>query len=296
MTPPAAQPAGTSLEELVGRHVADGQTIFVGGFAQNIPFAIGLELLRQGRRGLHLCRTGADVLCDLLVAGGAVQRLTCGWIGNPGVGSAHAFRRALAAGRLEFEETSNFALLLRLQAAALGLPFMPTRTLLAGALAGSGGARPIECPLSGAPLMAVPALVPDVAIVHAQRADTQGNLQMWGLLGDTVEGALAARKVIATVEQIVGDDEVRATPEATRIPAWRVAGLALAPGGALPSYCDGYYGRDDRFYLDYDRLARDAGALDAWLAARLEDGDLCAGREPALRAKRRRIAVLEPAQ
>lgn len=255
-----------TLGEMVRNHVRDGDVLFVGGFGQNVPFAIGAEIIRQKRRELTLCRTGADILFDLLIAAGVVRKVVVGWIGNPGIGLNHAFTRALREGKIEIEESSNFTILLRLMAGALGVPFMPTRTLTAGDIPKRlSDARPMRCPFTDERLTAVKALKPDVAIVHAQRADPDGNLQSWGILGDTIEGVGASSRVIATVEEIVSRDTIRAAPEKTVVPGWRVAAVARVEFGAHPSYSQDYYDRDDEFYQAYDHLARDAAGLEQWI-------------------------------
>ncbi len=256
----------STLEAMVREHVHDGDSLFVGGFGQNVPFAIGAELIRQRRRELTLCRTGADILFDLMIAAGAVRKVIVGWIGNPGIGLNHAFTRALRDGSIRIEESSNFAVLLGLMAGGLGIPYLPTRTLAGGDVpARLESALPIRCPFTDESLTAVKAIVPDVAIVHVQRADPQGNLQSWGVLGDTLEGAAASKTVIATAEEIVSTEAIRATPERTVIPGWRVAAVAQVAFGAYPSYSQDHYDRDDDFYRSYDRLARDASGLERWI-------------------------------
>jgi glutaconate CoA-transferase, subunit A len=256
----------TTLDRAIASHVRDGDTVFLGGFGHAVPTAAVHELIRQGRRDLTVVRSGCDIAVDQLIAAGCVSRLVFGWVGNPGVGLAHAFRRARAAGAIETEEWTNFSLVLRLEAQRLGVPFLPARILRAG----EGGTvlpdlADVTCPYTGEALTAVPALHVDVAIVHAQRADEDGNLQLWGVRGDTVTGALAADRVIATVEEVVARDLVRATPNLTIVPGHRVAALAEVAWGAHPSYVDGYYGRDDAHYLAYDATSRDEAALDAYL-------------------------------
>ena len=262
----------STLDDLVRNHVQDGDTVFVGGFGQNIPFAIGFEIIRQERRQLTLCRTGADILFDLMIAAGAVKKVVVGWIGNPGIGLNHAFTRAWGDGSVEIEESSNFAILLRLMAGALGIPFIPTRTLHGGDIAGRlASAMPLRCPFTDEPVMVVKALQPDLAIVHAQRADEDGNIQSWGIIGDTIEGVNASRRVIATVEEIVSRDVIRAAPERTIIPSWRISAIAKVQFGAHPSYSQDYYDRDDAFYHSYDKLARDKASLDRWIKDHIRD-------------------------
>ncbi len=255
-----------TVAEAVQCHVPDGALVFIGGFGHCVPFAAGHELIRQGRKGLTLCRSGTDILFDQLIAAGCVAKVIFGYLGNPGIGIAHSFRRAVDAGSLAIEEWTNFTMLLRLHAGRLGIPFLPSRALLAGDIPkASADARKIVCPFTGETLSAIPALVPDVALIHAQRADEDGNVQMWGIDGDSREGALASRAVIATVEEIVSRAVVRATPERTMVPAHRVAAVCHAPGGAHPSYVQGYYTRDDEHYALYDRVSRKVDELSAYL-------------------------------
>lgn len=257
------------LNEAIAEHVHDGDTVFLGGFGHLVPFAAAREVLRQGRRDLTVCRSGADIVVDEMIAAGAVRRVIFGWLGNPGVGLAHAFGRAVAEGTIEVEEWTNFAMLLRFQAAVMGVPFLPTYTLRGGDVAAaSADVRTVICPFTGAALSAVPALSPDVALVHAQRASESGNVQLWGIVGDTIVGAMAARRIVITAEEIVDDGVIRSTPDRTVIPAYRVAAVCHVPGGAHPSYAAGYYGRDDDAYRTWDQVARDPVALAALLATR----------------------------
>ncbi|NUB45013.1 CoA transferase subunit A [Fertoebacter nigrum] len=254
-----------SLEQAIRGLVPSGSLVFVGGFGQCVPFAAGREIVRQGVTGLTLCRTGADILFDLLVAAGAAKEIVVGWFGNPGIGISHICRRALAEDRLRLRETSNFGLLLRLEAAAMGLPFLPTHVLAEGDLVPDGGRRSVVCPFTGLELTAVPALVPDVALVHAHRADPLGNVQSSGILGDTLAGARAARRIVVTVEKIVDPAEIRADPGSTILPAHLVSAVAEVPFGAWPSYVDGVYDRDDDYYRAFDRLSRDPAWVDNWV-------------------------------
>jgi glutaconate CoA-transferase, subunit A len=251
-----------SLPEAVARHVHDGDLVFVGGFGQGVPFAAGREVIRQGRRNLTLCRTGADILFDILVAAGCVASVKFGWYGNPGIGLSHVLRRAVADGSLTVEETSNFGLLLGLHAARLGVPFLPARILLDGDMpAHAPGLAQVVCPFTGETLSAVAAIQPDVALIHAQQADAAGNVQLWGIKGDTVEGAEAARRVICTVERIVPSEVIAEDPSRTVLAANMVTSVALAPMGAYPSYVEGVYGRDDAAYRAFEGLSRKPEAL-----------------------------------
>lgn len=260
-------PAGKvmPLADAVRRTVADGDTVFVGGFGQCIPFATAHEIVRQGRKRLVLCRSGADIVFDLLIAAGAVAKIVVGYIGNPGIGLANAFRRAAEAGEIEVEDWTNFAMVLRLQAGAMGIPYIPTATLGGGDVRRRLDLATVDCPYTGETLVAVPALVPDVAIVHARCADMHGNLQMTGLVGDTVEGAMASRRILATVEEIVSPDAIRADPGRTVIPGFRVTAVSVVPWGAHPAYVDGVYGRDDEAYAEWNALSRDPVALARWI-------------------------------
>jgi glutaconate CoA-transferase subunit A len=267
--PPATGEAKSKLvplAEAIGEHLPDGATVFVGGFGHAVPFAAVHEFIRQGKRDLTLCRSGTDILFDQAIAAGCVRKVIFGYIGNPGVGLAHAFNRALAAGTLDIEEWTNFSMVLRLHAARLGVPFLPADILRAGDIAGASiGVHPVTCPYTGQELSAIPALRPGVALIHAQRADAAGNVQFWGIDGDTREGALAADTIIATVEEIAPADVVAAQPERTVLPAHRVRAVSLAAGGAHPSYVQNYYDRDDAHYAEYDKISRTAEELAAYL-------------------------------
>ena len=259
-----------SLEHSVAEYVADGDTVFLGGFGHAVPFALGHELIRAGKRDLVICRSGADILADQLIAAGCAASVVFGWIGNPDVGIAHSFRRAIADGSVTWEEWTNWSMVLRLQAAAWGVPHLPARVLLAG----DGrdeipGLRRITCPYTGDELAAIPALEPAVALIHAQRADERGNVQLWGVIGDTVVGALASKRIIASVEEIVDSSVIDASPNLTVIPAHRVTAVCEVPWGAYPSYVEGAYTRDDDHYVEYDRRSRTVEGvqehLDQWV-------------------------------
>jgi glutaconate CoA-transferase subunit A len=261
-----AGPIVTDLPTALAQEVHDGDTVFIGGFGHAIPFAAAHELIRQRRRALTVCRSGADILVDQLIAAGCVRRLIVGWIGNPGIGLAHAFSRAVAAGSIELEEWTNYTMLLRLQAAATGVPFLPARVLRDGDIPGASiDVRTVTCPYSGEVLSAIPALRPHVALIHAQRASTSGNIQLWGILGDTVLGALAADRIVVTVEELVSDAECSSAPDRTVIPSYRVSAVCVVPGGARPSWVEGHYGRDDEAYGAYDSIARDPQRLNGFI-------------------------------
>ena len=254
------------LPTAVNRLVGSGDTVFVGGFGHAVPFAAAHEVLRQQIGDLTLCRSGADILFDQMIAAGAVKKVIFGYLGNPGIGLAHAFRRAVEAGSIEVEEWTNFAMILRLHASRLGVPFLPAQILQIGDIpSGARSLREVICPHTGQALTALPALAPDVALIHAQQCDAAGNVQFWGIDGDTVEGALASRQILVTVERLVAPEVIAAAPERTRLPAHRVGAIAVVPWGAHPSYVSGFYSRDDAHFSDYDRLSREAADLMAYL-------------------------------
>jgi glutaconate CoA-transferase subunit A len=257
------------MSEAVGRLVADGDTVAIEGFTHLICHAAGHELIRQRRRGLTLCRMTPDVVADQMVAAGVVSRLVFSWLGNPGVGSLHAIRRRIEQadpGPIEIEEYSHFGMVGRYTAGAAALPFFPLRSYAHSDLPRvNPRIVPVASPFGEDTVFAVPPLNPDVAIIHTQRATAEGDAQVWGLLGCQKEAALAARRVIVVCEEVVPESVVRADPNRTLIPAPFVDAVVEAPGGCHPSFAQGYYDRDNRFYLDWDGISRDPAALEAWL-------------------------------
>lgn len=257
-----------SMRDAVARHVRDGDTVVIEGFTHLICFAAGHEIIRQGRRDLTLCRLTPDLVYDQMIAAGCARKLVFSWAGNPGVGSLHAFRRAIE-GRgpaLEIEEYSHFGMVARFSAGAARLPFWPLRDYAGTDLPRVNPAiRQVTCPYTGERLATVPALNPDVAIVHAQRADADGNAQAWGLLGVQKEAAFAAERVIVVVEELVDASVVRADPNRTIIPGLIVSAVVVEPWGAHPSYAQGYYDRDNAFYVGWEAISKDEGALAAYL-------------------------------
>lgn len=255
------------LAEAVAAVVRDGDTVAMEGFTHLIPHAAGHELIRQGRRDLTLVRLTPDVLADQLIGSGVVRRLVFGWGGNPGVGSLHRFRDAFQHGwpvPLELDEHTHAGLVNRYVAGASGLPFAVLRGYAGTGLEGRvGHYRPITCPFTGERLAAVAAINPDAAVVHAQRADREGNVQIWGIVGVQKEAVLASSRSLVTVEEVV--DRLDPVPGAIVLPTWAVTAVAVAPGGAHPSYTAGYSERDNDFYVAWDAVSRDRDAFRAWI-------------------------------
>ncbi len=252
------------MRDAIAEHVRDGDIVAIEGFTHLICFAAAHEIIRQKRKNLTLCRLTPDLVADQMIAAGCVKKLVFSWAGNPGAGSLHAFRRAVPG--LELEEYSHFGMVMRFAAGAAGLPFGTLRDYSGTDLpAANTHIREVACPFTGEKLAAVPALTPDVTIVHAQRADTDGNTQMWGITGVQKEAAFAAKRVIVVVEEIVKPAVIRADPNRTTIPGFIVTAVVKEPFGAHPSYVQGHYDRDNDFYVQWEEISRDAGRLTAWL-------------------------------
>jgi glutaconate CoA-transferase subunit A len=255
-----------TLSEAIGEYVHDGDTVFCAGFTHLIPFAAGHEIIRQGKRDLTLARATPDLIYDQMVAAGCAKKLIFSYIGNPGVGSLRIVREELEAGRLEWEEYSHFGMISRLQAGAAGLPFMPMNQTAATDLEHNNpNIRRVQDPYSGRDVITVPALNPDVGIIHVQRADKNGNAQVWGILGEQKEAAFASRNVIITAEEIVDEEVIRSDPNRTLIPGLIVKAVCHVPHCAHPSYTQGYYDRDNMFYLNWDKISEDRASVKAWL-------------------------------
>ena len=258
-----------SMRDAISDLVRDGDTVAIEGFTHLIGFAAGHEIIRQRKRDLTLARLTPDLIYDQMIAAGCARKLVFSWAGNPGAGSLHAFRRAVE-GRggppLELEEYSHFGMVGRLSAGAARLPFWPMRNYMGTDLpAANPRIASIECPYTGERLATVPALNPDVTIVHAQRADADGNTQIWGLLGVQKEAAFASRRVIVVVEELVDQRVIRADPNRTLIPGLAVDAVVVEPWGAHPSYAQGHYDRDNEFYVGWEPISRDPAALAAYL-------------------------------
>ncbi len=257
-----------SMKDAIARHVRDGDTVVIEGFTHLICFAAGHEIIRQRRKDLTLARLTPDLIYDQMIAAGCARKLVFSWAGNPGVGSLHAFRRAVEGKGppLELEEYSHFGMVARFQAGAARLPFWTLRDYAGTDLPTVNPLiRSVICPYTGEQLATVPALNPDVTIVHAQRADRDGNTQIWGLLGVQKEAAFASQRVIVVVEDLVDTAVIRADPNRTLIPGIVVSAVVVEPWGAHPSYAHGYYDRDNDFYVAWEAISREPQKLSAYL-------------------------------
>ncbi|MFC4946918.1 CoA transferase subunit A [Pseudonocardia sp. GCM10023141] len=256
-----------SLPQAVAELVHDGDTVALEGFTHLIPFAAGHELIRQELRELTLVRMTPDLVYDQLIGAGCAAKLVFSWGGNPGVGSLHRMRDALATGwphPLEIEEHSHAGMANRYVAGASGLPFAVLRGYAGTDLPlHTASISTVTCPFTGEQLAAVSALNPDVTIIHAQRADRAGNVQLWGITGVQKEAVLAAHRAIVTVEEVVA--ELTPVPGAVVLPTWVIDAVAVVPGGAAPSYAHGYYGRDNAAYREWDSISRDRATFTRWL-------------------------------
>lgn len=257
-----------SLREAISRHVPDGACVALEGFTHLIPFAAGHEIIRQGRRGLHLVRMTPDLVYDQLIGMGCARRLTFSWGGNPGVGSLHRLRDAVEHGwpaPLELDEHTHAGMAAAYCAGAARLPFGLLRGYIGTDLpAANPNIRSVVCPYTGERLAAVPAVNPDVTILHAQRADRLGNVALTGIVGAMREAALAARVVVVTVEEMV--ERLSPAMNGIVLPHFVVTAVAHCPGGAYPAYAQGHYVRDNAFYQRWDGIARHREGFRAWMA------------------------------
>jgi glutaconate CoA-transferase, subunit A len=258
-----------SMQEAIAAHVQDGMSVAIEGFTAFIGFAAGHEIIRQQRKNLTLIRMTPDLIYDQMIAAGVASKLVFSYLGNPGVGSLHCVRRAVEKSipcPLEIEEYSHYGMVGRYMAGAMRMPFFPLRSYTGTDMpAANRDIRFVESPYDGEIIAVVPPLNPDIAIIHAQRADIDGNTQLWGLLGCQKEVAFAAKHVIVVVEEIVVEGIIRADPNRTLIPGLIVNAVVHEPYGAHPSYVQGYYDRDNDFYLAWDQASRDQAATEAWL-------------------------------
>jgi glutaconate CoA-transferase subunit A len=254
----------TSLADAVRDLVNDGDTVALEGFTHLIPVAAGQEIIRQRKRDLTLVRMTPDIVYDQLIGAGCARKLIFSWGGNPGVGSLHRFREAVQTHALEIEEHSHAGMANRYVAAASNLPFAVMRGYNGTSLPEhTDTIKSITCPFTGEQLTAVPALDLDVGIIHAQQADTKGNVQLWGQVGVQKETVLGAKRSLVTVEEIV--DELEPRPNGVVLPRWVVTRVAHVPGGAKPSYAQDYYDRDNQAYKDWDAISKDRDRFNTWL-------------------------------
>ena len=271
MTDSPARPQSkvVSMSEAIREHVHDSDTVMIEGFTHLICFAAGHEIIRQRKRDLTLCRLTPDLIYDQMIGAGCARKLVFSWAGNPGAGPLYSFRRAVEQGTpkpLEIDEYSHFGMTTRISAGAAKLPFLPLANYMGSDLAEiNTEIRTVICPYTGTELATVPALNPDVAIIHAQRSDITGNAQFWGLFGVQKEAAFAAKKVIIVVEELVDEAIIRSDPNRTLIPAMITDAVVVEPFGCHPSYAQGYYDRDNDFYMDWANVARELSKFEQYL-------------------------------
>jgi glutaconate CoA-transferase, subunit A len=265
----------TSLGDAVRDIVHDGDTVAMEGFTHLVPFAAGHEIIRQRKKDLTLVRMTPDVIYDQLIGAGCARKLIFSWGGNPGIGSLHRLRDAVEdswPARLELEEHSHGDLANAYVAGASNLPFAVTRGYVGSKLAEyNPRIRTVSCPFTGEQLAAVSSIRPDVAVIHAQKADRKGNVLLWGILGVQKEAVLSAKCSIITVEEIV--DNLQAWPNACILPSWVVTRVCEVPQGATPSFAQGYYSRDNRFYREWDTISRRRDSFLAWIDANIHQVD-----------------------
>jgi glutaconate CoA-transferase subunit A len=262
-----------TMKEAVSKYVKDDDTIYLAGFTHMIPFAAGHEIIRQKRRNLTLCRATPDIIYDQMIAAGCCKKAMFSYAGNPGVGSLRCFRRALEKGqpnKIEIEEYTHFGLSGRLFAGATNMPFLPMRTNLGSDLPSqTPNMKTITDPYTGDDVSIVPPLKPDLAVVHVQRCDREGNSHIWGIIGEQKDAAFASKKVIISAEDIVDESIIRSDPNRTLIPDFVVHAVVHEPWCAHPSYTQGYYDRDNEFYMQWDEITKEHDTtmkyLDEWV-------------------------------
>jgi glutaconate CoA-transferase subunit A len=260
----------TETADAVSRAVDEGDSVYFGGFTHLIPFAAGHEIIRQGYEDLHLIRATPDLVFDQMIAAGCASSVTFSWAGNPGVGSLRAFRRAVEDGvpnQIRIDEYSHFGLVSRLFAGAREMPFAPVRTFVGSSLPDHNEhIRTVQNPFDADDEVAVvPPLNPNVAVVRAQRASPEGDAHLWGITGDVVDAAFAADTVVLSVEELVDTETIRSDPNRAEIPGSVVDHVVEEPYGSHPSYTQGYYGRDNQAYLDWDAVSESHESTLEWL-------------------------------
>jgi len=262
-----------TMKDAVSRYIKDGDTVYLAGFTHMIPFAAGHEIIRQKRKDLTLCRATPDIVYDQMIAAGCAKKMAFSYAGNPGVGSLRCFRRALEKSvpkPIEIDEYTHFGLSGRLFAGATHMPFLPMRTNVGSDLPSfNPNMKTVKDPYTGDEVSVVPPLNPDIAVVHVQRADMNGNAHVWGITGEQKDAAFASKKVILTCEEIVGEDIIRSDPNRTLIPDFVVHAVVHEPWCAHPSYTQGYYDRDNEFYMQWDDVTKEHQStmkyLDEWV-------------------------------
>lgn len=275
-----------SLHDAIAANLRNGDSVAMEGFTHLIPYAAGHEVIRQGQKDLTLIRMTPDIIYDQIVGMGQAKKLVFSWAGNPGVGSLHRVREEIEAGRLAIEEHSHAAMANAFEAGAANLPFAVFRGYKGVDLPKvNPNIRSVTCPYTGEVLATVPAVRPDVAIIHALKADREGNVMLEGIVGVQKEAVLAAKRSVVTVEEVVDEFGPR-NANAVILPAWTVTAIAVVPGGAHPSYAQGYYKRDNAFYIGWDKIARDKAVFLKWM----EENVLSKGPE-AFAAHARRVAM-----
>jgi glutaconate CoA-transferase subunit A len=293
----------TIMAEAIAEFVHDGDIVMIEGFTHLICFAAGHEIIRQKKRDLTLCRLTPDLIYDQMIGAGCVRKVIFGWAGNPGVGPLYAFRRAVEENipqPLEVEEYSHAGMTARIMAGAAGLPFFPLNNYGGSDLPDvNASIQTVTCPYTGVRLATVPALKPDVAIIHAQRVDEKGNTQVWGLLGVQKETAFAARHVIVVAEELVDDAVIRSDPNRTLIPGIIVDAVVIEPFGCHPSYVQGFYDRDNPFYIEWAEISKDRTRFEAYLeewiyGVKDRNGYLVKLGEKKMNALKAKIAMSEP--
>jgi len=259
-----------TMKEAIHQFVNDGDTIVIEGFTHLICFAAGHEIIRQKKRDLVACRLTPDLIYDQLIAAGCVRKLVFSWAGNPGIGPLYGLRRAVEKGiprKIEIDEYTHFGMVARFMAGASKLPFMHLRSFSGSTLSQKNqNIKSIKCPYTGETLSTVPALNPDVAIIHVQRADSSGNAQIWGLMGVQKEAAFASKRVIIVAEEIVESEIIRSDPNRTLIPGMIVDAVVIEPFGAHPSYAQGYYDRDNQFYIDWYTVSKNQDSMEKYIS------------------------------
>jgi glutaconate CoA-transferase subunit A len=258
-----------TMNEAIKKFVHDEDTVYMAGFTHLIPHSAGHEIIRQRIRRLTLCRPTPDLVFDQMIGGGCAGKVVFSWAGNPGVGPLRAFRRAVEQGypnKIEIEEYSHFAMISAILAGAMHAPFLPLKSLRGSDLPKNNPSiKTVKSPYGEEEISVVPPLNPDVAIIHAQRADKNGNAHVWGITGDHKEAAFAAKKVIVSVEEIVDEYVIRSDPNRTLIPDFIVDALVEEPWAAHPSYAQGYYDRDNEFYIEWDKISKETATLEKYL-------------------------------